>query len=217
MCVLTAAASWIAAGYDLGELRAVEMIQQGVELGTRERVARSEAGRLLGSVQLACCALLATLFLPWLYHARVNVRALGARQLRFRREWAYLAFLVPGLNLVRPCQVLSEIWRGSDPDREDPLAGTERRPPARIVLWWAGFVVFALCQLAAVLLLEHVTGLAQRQLGHGLSLVGNVSGALSASLATFLVMGISRAQELRWRTYGDASEPGATLASGAPA
>ena len=127
--VLAAAIGWIAAGYDLGELRT---IHGGAELAPAAVLAHDLAGERIAAAQIACAVLLAALFVPWLYQARANVRALGARRLRFGREWTYLAFAIPVLNAYRPYQVVSEVWRGSDPASVDPL-GWQRLPTAPLV------------------------------------------------------------------------------------
>ena len=95
--VLTAALAWLAAGYDLGELRALSGAGDGSALAPVAKLARAEAGRRIAIAQVACAALVAALLLPWLHQARANLRALGARRLRFGREWTYLAFAVPTL------------------------------------------------------------------------------------------------------------------------
>jgi len=95
--------------------------------------AHAEAGRGVAVAQIGCAVLVASVFLPWLYQARANLRALGARRLRFSREWTYLGFAIPVLNAYRPYQVVSEVWRGSDPSSLDPL-DWQRLPTSRLVL-----------------------------------------------------------------------------------
>ena len=212
--VAMAAMSWIQAGYDLGEVRILGALQTGLELPDRERVARTEAGRMLGAVQLGCAVVVAAIFLPWVFHVRVNVRALGVRRLRFKREWSWLGFLVPGLNLWRPAQVLSEVWRGSDPDSEDPLAWQERPTPRLLWVWWILLLAWPALEITSLLLLEHAAALSRLQLGRVLSLAGNVCAAGSATAAYFLVNQVCRAQEAKWRRSGDSAAPAATLEAG---
>jgi len=200
--VLAAAVSWLAAGYDLGELRTVAAIQNGASLAPAERLAHAQAGRLLGVAQLACAALLAAVFLPWLHEARANLRALGARRLRFGREWTYLGFAIPLLNAFRPYQVVSEIWRGSDPASRDPLEW-QRVPTGRLVTaWWVALVAWVALELLAGLLVGLAPGLTAIQLARALSLAADVSAAASASLGYFVVTRISAAQDAKWRAFG---------------
>ena len=212
LLVAMAALCWLCAGYDLGEIRVLRTLEAGgASFGPHERRAHAEAGRLLGAIQLGGAVTVASLFLPWLYHARVNARALGARRLRFKREWTWLGFLVPGLNLVRPAQVVSEVWRSSDPDSDHPLAWQKLPEPFLLWLWWGLLVAWPALETASALLLEHAAALSRLQLGHALSLAGNACAAGSATAAWYLVTGICRDQESKWRRSGDLAPPAVTL------
>jgi hypothetical protein len=197
--VLASAVGWIAAGYDLGELRA---IHGGEPLGPAAVLSHDVAGERIAAVQIACAVLLAAVFLPWLHQARANVRALGARRLRFGREWTYLAFAIPVLNAYRPYQVVSEVWRGSDPASVDPL-GWQRLPTAPLVLaWWVGLAGWVAFALLAELLLRFAPGIEHVQIAHALALAGDVGAAVSASLGYFVVARISAAQDEKWALFG---------------
>jgi hypothetical protein len=84
----------------------------------------------------------AVLFLLWFRRAYRNLAALGARQLRFAEGWAIGAWLVPLLSLVRPKQLLNDVWRASDPDLPAEEDGSWRRQPVPSVLtwWWMTFL-----------------------------------------------------------------------------
>lgn len=198
-----AAVSWVAAGYDVAELRLVGSIREGASVESAERLAHGLAGDLFTALQLAAGALLAAAFLPWLYRARVNVRALGMRRLRYGREWTVLAFLVPVLQLFRPYQVVAEVWRASDPSSGDPMAWHRAAVSPLVGLWWGAFLAFVLIELGATLLLQVATGLPRVQLAHGLALVADVCAALSASIGTFVVSHVGRAQERKRARFGD--------------
>jgi Domain of unknown function (DUF4328) len=204
--VLAAAVSWIAAGYDLGEVRTLSAIQAGSSLDAAQRVAHARAGSLLTAAQLLCAGLVCAAFVPWLYRARCNLRALGVRRLRFRREWAYLGFLIPLLNTYRPYQVMSEVWRGSDPDSSDPIAWLRMRAPLLVVAWWVLLLAWVAMELLAALILELATGLPRIQLAHAMHLVADVCAATSASLGYFVVTSVSRAQDEKWRATGGATD-----------
>jgi len=197
-----AAVSWIAAGYDVAELRLVGAIREGVSVESTERLAHGLAGDLFTFLQLLAGALLAAAFLPWLYRVRVNVRALGMRRLRYGREWTVLGFFVPVLNLFRPYQVAAEVWRASDPSSGDPMAWHRASVSPLVGLWWGAFLGFVMIELASSLLLELATGLPRVQLAYGLALAADVCAALSASVGTFVVSHIGRAQERKRARFG---------------
>ena len=60
--------------------------------------------------------LVAVLFLAWFRRVYRNLEALGARGLRFKTGWAFWGWFVPLLGLLRPKQLLDDVWRASDPD-----------------------------------------------------------------------------------------------------
>src|SRR4051812_7498049 len=53
-------------------------------------------------------------FIAWFYRAYMNIERLGARDLRASKGWSIGAWFVPILNLVRPKQLMDDIWRASD-------------------------------------------------------------------------------------------------------
>jgi hypothetical protein len=198
--VLAAALAWLAAGYDLGELRALSATSEGAVSASIAKIARAEAGRRIAIAQAAGAVLVAAMFVPWLHQARENLRALAVRRLRFGREWTYLSFAVPLLNAYRPCQVVYEVWRGSDPASTDPL-GWQRLPvPPLVLLWWVGLVGWVAGEAVALLLNAAAPG--HVEVTDALALAGDICAALSASLGYFVVMRISAAQDAKWLALG---------------
>jgi hypothetical protein len=106
------------------------------------------------------------------------------------------------LNAYRPYQVVSEVWRGSDPASIDPI-GWQRLPTAPLVLaWWVGLAGWVALALLAELLMRMAPGLAHVQIAHALALAGDVGAAVSASLGYFVVARISNAQDAKWALFG---------------
>ena len=199
--VIAAALAWLAAGYDLGELRSL-VHEEGAALDTAAKMAHAEAGMWIAVAQIACAVLLAALFIAWLHQARANLRALGTRRLRFGREWTYMAFAIPFLNAYRPYQVVSEVWSGSDPASTDPL-GWQRLAPSRLVLaWWLGLVGWVALEGLSALLFHVAPGLHHVQIAHALAFVGDAGAAASASLGYFVVTRICASQDAKWAALG---------------
>jgi hypothetical protein len=84
----------------------------------------------------------AVLFLVWFRRAYRNLEALGAQGLRFSPAWAVWAWFVPLLGLIRPKQLLNDVWRASDPELPAGDHGSWRRRPVPSVLtwWWLAFL-----------------------------------------------------------------------------
>jgi Domain of unknown function (DUF4328) len=79
-------------------------------------------------------------FLKWVYRAYKNIQGFGAEGLRFSPGWAVGYYFVPVLSLIRPVQVMSEIWRVS----QDPRNWLRRRGSWLIGTWWALFLLYSI-------------------------------------------------------------------------
>lgn len=205
LLVATLVMAWVAVGVDLHELHMLFRASGGERVEPLEREAWSLTDLSLFWVQICLFAATAGVFLAWLHQARVNLRAMGVRRLRFRREWAVASFLVPVLNAFRPYQVVCEVWQASDPRNLDPFNWRSVRVPAWIFAWWGAVVAWAGIELMAVLTsLGAGVTLPKLQLASGLRLVADASAALAAFLACFVVARISEAQDEKRRLQGAA-------------
>ena len=199
---VTAAISWTAVGVEFAEMQLFGALVAGEEVEAGTRLAHTRAGEMIRAAQIACGLVTALSFLVWLHRARVNVRALGVRRLRFRREWTVLGFLIPGLNVVRPYHVVREIWQASDPSVGDPLAWKSVRPPPLLTIWWATFLGYMALEIGSATLLGVASGLPRIRLAYGLGMAADACAALSASLAYFVVVRVSDAQEEKLARWG---------------
>ena len=102
---------------------------------------------VVGMLQAGLDFVTGIVFLKWVYRAYRNIQGFGAEGLRFSPGWAVGYYFVPILNLVRPVQVMSEIWRVS----QDPQNWLQRRGSWLIGTWWA---LFLLCSIATHASLE---------------------------------------------------------------
>jgi hypothetical protein len=110
------------------------------------------------------------------------------------------AFLVPGLNLVRPLAVLRGLWNASDPRQPTGAAWRAARTPARVRWWWALLLAAGAADVAA-------RGLALRSgwtldLGPAMRVlvVGQVLAIAAAVVGIAVVLGVDSRQEAAvWR------------------
>lgn len=68
-------------------------------------------------------------FMAWFFMASRNAHAKATAELRFKPVWTIVGFIVPFLNIIRPYQVMTEIWRVSG-----------ARPEALVRIWWFGSI-----------------------------------------------------------------------------
>jgi hypothetical protein len=125
-----------------------------------ERLAAVDARRTAWSTAVLVVDLLGLgLLALWTRRLYGNLRALGTRELRFPEGWAVAGWFVPFLNLVRPKQIVDDIWRASDPRRRLEEAWDEQ--PLSILLgwWWFSWVVLCLPTLLGAFLPALVLGM----------------------------------------------------------
>jgi hypothetical protein len=200
--MVSAAISWVAVGYDFSEIRLALLDPAARSVHMATRVAYDTIGSALWVAQVLMLVATGSMFLVWLHRVRVNVRALGMRRLVYRREWTVLGFLVPLLNAFRPYQVVREIWQASDPSTGDPMAWKTVETPRRIAVWWGLFVAYFALEAASATIMSVSVSARVIQLGHAVSMAADLCAAVSASLAYFVVMRISEAQDAKRAAYG---------------
>ena len=136
-------------------------------------------------------------FLVWIYRAHKNLKALGATDLNYSPGWAIGGFFVPILNIVRPYQVITEIWKASAyKARRSRGASWLYEPlPIFITAWWglwlfSGFLDF----LSATMILGLGRGNEASAAGQYriLSYIANIA---CAALAAAVVLKINAKQE----------------------
>ena len=77
-------------------------------------------------------------FLFWVHRAYSNLSALKARNLEFTPGWAVGWWFIPFANLVKPFQVIRELFNESDPDFdvETGYLHTPSGTPVEVGFWW---------------------------------------------------------------------------------
>ncbi|MEM9652370.1 MAG: DUF4328 domain-containing protein [Actinomycetota bacterium] len=91
---------------------------------------------LLANVALVVSVIAAAaFFLPWFHAAYQNLADIEAAILA--PQWALLGWVVPGLNLIRPPQIMGELTNQFSPGRRPKKARWTRQ----LWLWWAGGIV----------------------------------------------------------------------------
>jgi hypothetical protein len=117
----------------------VEFVQVQVGQMTPDQVAANDPIQgIIGLLQSGLGIVTGITFLKWIYRAYKNIQGFGAEGLRFSPGWAVGYYFIPILSLIRPVQVMSEIWRASD----DPKNWPRRSGSWLIVSWWTLFLIY---------------------------------------------------------------------------
>lgn len=117
----------------------VEFVQVQIGHATPDQVANGDPIQgIVGLLQSGLGIVTGITFLKWIYRAYKNIQGFGAEGLRFSPGWAVGYYFIPILSLIRPVQVMSEIWRASD----DPRHWPQRPGSWLIVAWWTLFLLY---------------------------------------------------------------------------
>ena len=208
LVIVSAAFAWVAVGYDVSAVQLFGRDAMGLATAS-DKAAHLLVRNVVLYTQLALLLTTAVAFTTWLYRSRANLRAFGARELRFSRNWTVFAFLIPGLNLVRPYQVVREVWQASDPSTTDPFGWKQVKPPLLFRTWWVTFVVFVVMKPLAIWMGSSALQDPLRlQIARGVELLADVMAAVSVTFVYFIIERITEAQETKWGRLGP--PPGTT-------
>ena len=72
-------------------------------------------------------------FLTWNYRVYKNLKSLKARRIRSTPGGAVGWYFCPIANLWKPCQLMNDVWLGSNPRRRSFSA---KRSSSFVLLWW---------------------------------------------------------------------------------
>ena len=202
--------SALAALSDLSLLQYVQEISSGgpVDESRAEGIDARQA--MMGMVQLGLFVTCAITFLMWFHRAHKNLKAGGLNDLRYTPGWAVGGFFVPFLNLVRPFQVMKEVWIGSahlsgDIEAEPPAEEDEEEEgghswravsPAPLVgWWWALFLITSVLGNAAGRLMVRAETLEAFLVAGRVMLASDLMEIPAALVALLLVRRVTDLQE----------------------
>lgn len=187
------------------------LFMMGTEWGYHLLVNRAVAGEMItemewvakeGMVGMAAIGTLilflttAVVFCCWKYRAYKNLKALGARELEYSPGWAVGYYFIPLLHLVRPAQVMSEIWRASGPEvkTEGPAAWKALKPTHLITGWWAAWITSG---ILARISLQTASSASPETLTFStyVGMAGSAISILGALFLISLIKGITRRQD----------------------
>ncbi len=189
----------IALGSGFMEIGLLSSVQEGRTITDAEAEANDIRQAIIGALQLLTLVFTVIFFLMWIHRAHRNLPALGARDLKFTPGWAAGWFFVPFMNLFRPVQVVTEIWKASSPET-NTLDGTawKSAPASPLVrLWWAAWIIAGVVgQVAARLSLRAET-LETILVSSWAILVSDAIDMVAAVLAILVVSNIDKMQEAK--------------------
>lgn len=125
---------------DLAQVDLVDRVMHGASVSFAEAQDNDDRQMTIGFIQFGLFIVTAIAFLFWIHRAHKNLPVLGARDLKFSSGQAVAGFFIPFLNFVRPHQVVTEIWKASDPSVEEGTGWQFITAPFLITFWWLAYL-----------------------------------------------------------------------------
>ncbi len=138
------------------------------------------------------------LFLIWEYRSFNNLSALKARNLEYSPGWSVGWWFIPFANLVKPFQVMRELWNESDPDFDEETGFLHTSPgtPEIIGFWWAAFLLSGFIGRIVDKMVDE-NGEASQYFPVAL-IVASVFQLVASILIILIVKGVTNRQEQRF-------------------
>jgi hypothetical protein len=208
LLLLTATLASVSAGLEGSEIFTVAKSGGAAAVDPETQWAYNRTRNILYVARLVPLIAVTAFFIVWLHRQRINVRAFGCRGFRFTRIWTVIGFLIPVVNSYRPYQVVSEVWRASDPRSMEPSSEWKRLPLHRLVpSWWGALLVAAGLEILAMFLAfgagESFSHLATAR---GIAAVACLTTAAASVLAFLLVSQLERMQQTKWAILNHETE-----------
>lgn len=143
---------------------------------------------LTALLELVAFVVAAALFLRWQVAAHRNLPALGEPEPRAGVTAGVAAWFVPVVNLVRPLQIIGDLWRAGDRGAS---------PPRLLRVWWAAWLVALFAVVAAWTLFGEAADIGERQRIDALRAATTALSAVAAGLAIAVVSRTTSRQEAR--------------------
>jgi hypothetical protein len=148
----------------------------------------------IGIVQLVAFIVTAIVWLVWLSRAYSNLGAVGTRKSRFTPGWAVGYWFVPFVNLVRPYQIILDLWLRSERlNVDDSVANLPR--PAIISWWWGVYLLSGFAGRMFASLARDAKTLPELINVTIIGVVVDAIGIVAALLAVTVVRGIDERQQ----------------------
>jgi hypothetical protein len=162
-------------------------------------------------LQLVIFIATAVAFLMWVHRAYRNLPALGAVGLDSTPGWAVGYFFIPFINLVKPFQVVREIWHRSTPAgvADEDFGGVAARSgtPALVGWWWALWIIANIAGRASDRAVDRAGTIESMLLASRLTIASDALFIIAAVLAILVVKRIDEMQEAKFRQMGAQGPP----------
>ena len=146
---------------------------------------------VVGTISVITFIITGVAFLKWIHRANVNARGFGAQDMRFTPGWSVGAYFVPIVNLVRPFQVMKEIWQVSS----NPMQWKSERSSPLLRGWWALWLLCGFFGQASFRMALNANSVSELGSATIISLASSLISVPLTGIAIALVKSIAAKQE----------------------
>lgn len=190
--LVSLAAAWA----DLRLIQFIEDVQSGGLADEAEAEQLDEFQANTGIAQLTVYILCGITFLMWSHRAHRNLAAGGLDELKYTPGWAVGGWFVPFLNLVRPFQVMREVWGGSSAlERGEDYSPWYARASGLVVAWWTVLLISSAAGRASGRMLLRAETIEEMLTAEQMTLASDLLDIPAAILALLVVQRVTRFQE----------------------
>jgi hypothetical protein len=166
---------------------------------------------LIALFQMFLFFVTAVVFLFWMHRAYSNLKSFGATELGFTPGWAIGYFFVPFINLWKPFEAMSEIWKASDPDTQVDASGQWKSAATGALLnaWWIMWLVSNIAGQAVLRTSLKAEESSEIMAATRIGMIADLLGIISAILALLVVHEVTRRQQEKHHQTVAATQPSA--------
>ena len=182
------------------QLELINRVAEDQAAVTQAELDASDARQnLIGYLQVLIYLATGIMFIIWFRRAYQNLVAWGTEGLRFEAGWTVGGWLVPFLNLVRPKQIMNDLWRATDPKMpvQPGIAWKQVRVPLLVHAWWLLFLLSVAVGIVASNLRQEASTLQQIRGASDVTLLSDALILPAAVLACLVVNQITQRQRGR--------------------
>ncbi len=171
---------------------AAQMALLGRDFTMEEAEANDARQGMIGIGFIAVFLVTAIVFLKCTHRANRNCHGFGAEDMQYTPGWAVGYYFIPILNLVRPYQVMKEIWQVST----DPMNWKSQGGSALLAGWWGLWIINGILGQVTFRLTLNADTIEKLQAATVASIASGVLAIASCIAAIRLIQTISQKQEL---------------------
>jgi hypothetical protein len=148
------------------------------------------------------------MFLVWLFRAYANLPSIRSENSEYTPGWAIGWWFIPLANLIKPFQVVRNVWAESDPDVDVGggfLSSVQSGAPAFMAIWWLFWILSNISANISGRLFDAQDAKNVEVAGY-VFIISGILWCVASSLAIKVILSITERQQERFAKVGTLSQ-----------